>query len=90
MPMMKQNIMRHELIGLEARVVNSSDHTLLGTSGKVVDETRHMLVVEDGERVRNISKSNSTFLITLPDGEKVTVDGKKLVGRPEERVRRKR
>jgi len=90
MPMMKQNIMRHELIGLEARVMDSSDHTLLGTFGKVVDETRNMLVIEDGEKARKISKSNSTFLITLPDGEKVTVDGKKLVGRPEERVRRKR
>jgi len=89
MPMMKQNIMRHELIGLEARVMNSSDHTLLGTSGKVVNETRNMLVIEDGEKARKISKSNSTFLITLPDGERVTVDGKKLVGRPEERVRQK-
>jgi ribonuclease P protein subunit POP4 len=90
MPMMKQNIMRHELIGLEARVMNSSDHTLLSTSGKVVDETRNMLVIDDGEKVRKISKYNSIFLITLPDGEKATVDGKKLVGRPEERVRRKR
>ena len=88
--MMKQNIMRHELIGLEARVMNSLDHTLLGTSGKVVDETRNMLVIEDEKKARKISKSNSTFLITLPDGEKVTVDGKKLVGRPEDRVRRKR
>lgn len=90
MPMMKRNIMRHELIGLEARVMDSSDHTLLGASGKVVDETRNMLVIEDGEKARKISKSNSTFLVILPDGEKVTVDGKKLVGRPEERVRRKR
>jgi ribonuclease P protein subunit POP4 len=86
---MKQNILRHELIGLEARVMGSSDPALLGTSGKIVDETCNMLVIEDGEKSRKISKSNSTFLITLPDGEKVTVEGKKLVGRPEERVKRR-
>lgn len=89
MPVTRRNLLRHELIGLEARVMNSSDPTLLGTSGKIVDETRNMLMVEQGEKVRKISKSNSTFLITLPEGDKVTVDGKKLVGRPEERVRRK-
>ena len=89
MPLMKQNMPRHELIGLEARVMGSSDPTLLGTSGKIVDETRNMLVIEDDEKSRKISKSNSTFLITLPDGEKVTVEGRKLVGRPDERVRRR-
>lgn len=89
MPLMKQNILRHELIGLEARVMGSSDPTLLGTSGKIVNETCNMLVIEDGGKSRKISKSNSTFLITLPDGEKVTVEGKKLVGRPEERVKRR-
>jgi RNase P/RNase MRP subunit p29 len=46
-------------------------------------------VIEDDEKSRKISKSNSTFLITLPDGEKVTVEGRKLVGRPDERVRRR-
>ncbi len=89
MPVTKQNLLRHELIGLETKVMDSSDHTLRGASGKVVDETRNMLVIEQGEETRTISKSNSTFLITLPDGERVTVDGKKLVGRPEERVRRR-
>jgi ribonuclease P protein subunit POP4 len=88
MPLTKRNILRHELIGLEARVVGSSDTTLVGTSGKIVDETRNMLVIEDGKKSRKISKSNSTFLITIPDGEKVSIEGKKLVGRPEERVRR--
>lgn len=89
MPVTKQNLLRHELIGLETKVMDSSDHTLRGASGKVVDETRNMLVIEQGEETRTISKSNSTFLITLPDGERVTVNGKKLVGRPEERVRRR-
>lgn len=90
MPVTERNMLRHELIGLEARIVNSSDPTLLGTHGKIVDETHDMLVIEQTSKTKIISKSSSTFLITLPGGEEVTVEGKKLVGRPEERVRRKR
>ncbi len=82
--------MRHELIGLEARVVDSSDPTLLGIRGRIVDETRNMLVVEQTGKDKIISKSSSTFMITLPSGKEVTVEGKKLIGRPEARVKRKR
>lgn len=82
--------MRHELIGLEARVVDSSDPTLLGIHGKIVDETRNMLVMEQVGKDKIISKTSSMFMITLPDGEEVTVEGKKLIGRPEARVKRKR
>ncbi len=85
-----KNILRHELIGLEAQVISSSDHTLLGTFGKILDETRGILVIEHLSDAKFISKSGSTFEIRLPDGQKVAVKGDKLVGRPAERVRRKR
>lgn len=90
MTVKKRSLLQHELIGLEARVMDSSDPTLPGTSGKIVDETRNMLVVEQEGKIKKISKSTSTFLMTLPNGEKVSVNGKQLVGRPEERVGRKR
>ncbi|HID60753.1 MAG TPA: ribonuclease P protein subunit [Hadesarchaea archaeon] len=90
MAVTKRSLLQDELIGLEAKIVNSSDSTLLGTSGKIVDETRNMLVMEQEGKIKKISKYTSTFLVTLPNGEKVHVNGKKLVGRPEERVRRKR
>lgn len=88
--MTKRNIMRHELIGLEAQVVSSSDPTLLGVYGKILDETRDMLVIEHLSAAKIVPKEGSSFEIKLPDGEKVVVEGKKLVGRPEERIRRKR
>ncbi|KUO40076.1 MAG: hypothetical protein APZ16_05510 [Candidatus Hadarchaeum yellowstonense] len=90
MPLTKRNIMRHELIGLEAQVVSSSDPTLLGVYGKILDETRDMLVIEHLSAAKIVPKEGSSFEIKLPDGEKVVVEGKKLVGRPEERIRRKR
>lgn len=90
MPVTKKNVIRHELIGLEAQVVSSSDPTLLGTYGKIVDETRDMLVIEHMSTPKIVPKSDAKFEIKLPDGEKVVVEGRKLIGRPEERVKRKR
>jgi len=90
MPMMKRNILRHELIGLEARVMNSSDPKLLGTYGTIVDETRDMLVIEQAGRAKIVPKASSKFMFTCPSNEKVEVNGAKLVGQPEERVKRRR
>ncbi len=90
MPITKRNVLRHELIGLEARVTNSSDPTLLDTYGTIVDETRDMLMIEQAGRAKIVPKASSKFTFTIPSGEEVEVDGAKLVGQPEERVKRRR
>jgi len=82
--------MRHELIGLKARVENSSDPTLLGIRGTIIDETRDMLVIEQAEGTKIIPKGSSKFMFTLPGGEEVEIEGAKLVRRPEERVKRRK
>jgi ribonuclease P protein subunit POP4 len=88
MPLTKENLLRHELIGLKAKIVNSSDPSLLSVHGKVVDETKEMLVVELDGKAKSIPKSTSVFLITLPDGEKVKIDGKRIIGRPQDRIKK--
>jgi len=90
MPVTKRNVLRHELIGLEARVTNSSDPGLIGTYGTIVDETRDMLVIEQAGKPKIVPKANSIFILTLPNGEEINVDGAKIVARPEERVRKRR
>lgn len=90
MPITKRNVLRHELIGLKARIENSSNPTLLGTHGTIINETRDMLVIEQAGGTKIVPKASSKFMFTLPGGEEVVVDGGKLVGRPEERVRRRR
>jgi ribonuclease P protein subunit POP4 len=90
MPVTRRNVLRHELIGLEARVTNSSDTGLIGTYGTIVDETRDMLVIEHAGKPKIVPKAHSIFMLTLPNGEEVEVDGVKLVARPEERVRKRR
>ena len=89
MPITKQNVLKHELIGLEARVVNSSDKNLIGTYGTIIDETKDMLVIDQVGKPKIVQKKNSVFKLTLPSGEDIDVDGAKLVARPEDRIKKR-
>lgn len=84
-----ENLVRHELIGLKVRVAGSSNKTNVGLTGKVVDETRNTLVIEklDGKEVR-IAKDSAVFSFEI-GSVWVKVDGKLLVGRPEDRIKKK-
>ncbi|MEW6592462.1 MAG: ribonuclease P protein component 1 [Candidatus Hadarchaeota archaeon] len=83
----KKNMFRHELIGLEARVISSPDAGLAGVSGKILDETRGTLVIEAKGGRKVVPKSKTTFGVNLGGGE-VKVPGDKILGRPEDRVKR--
>ena len=83
------NLVRHELVGLEVRVVKSTNPFQEGLSGRVVDETRNMLTIETKAGTRNLAKQDCIFSFRLPSGERVRVDGRLLVSRPEDRVRKK-
>ena len=83
-----RNILRHELLGLEVKakpVKGGYVH-----EGEVVGETRNTLRVlrRDGRLVM-LPKEAYRFEFTLPSGERVLVEGWALVGRPEERLKRR-
>jgi len=90
MPITPQNLVRHELIGLPIKIFKSTDPTQKGVSGKVIDETYNTLKIETKiGREKVITKSNAIFIFTLPDKTKVEVDGKVLIGRSEDRIKKK-
>jgi ribonuclease P protein subunit POP4 len=81
-----QNVIRHELIGLKARVVVSSNPSQVGIEGTIVDESRHMLVIMTRAGRKNIQKKFSVIELRLPDDTLVRVDGSVLVMQPERRI----
>jgi len=93
MPITPQNIVRHELIGLKVKIATSADKTQKGLQGTVIDETYNMLKIEvkEGRELKEkaLSKQNNVFIFTLPNKVKVQVDGKLLVSRPEDRIKKK-
>ena len=83
------SILQHELIGLNARVVKSLHPNYVGIAGRVIDETRNTLVIQYENERKIVAKSVVVFYFTMPDGTVVEIDGKAIVGRPENRIKKK-
>jgi len=83
----RRNIVRHELIGLEVEILESSDSTLKGLKGKVMDETRNTLIIEVKDKRKVIPKGICTFAFNVR-GDFMQVPGSSLIGRPQDRIKR--
>ncbi|MCS7102920.1 MAG: ribonuclease P protein subunit [Candidatus Korarchaeum sp.] len=86
--MKASNILIHELIGLEVKVIYSPNIYEVGVEGKVILETRNCLIIGKEDRRVMIAKSARLFLFKVDDGSSVLVLGDRLIGRPEERVKK--
>lgn len=81
-------IVQHEFIGLKVKVVKSINPDCVGIKGKVIDETRNTFVLACNGREKRVIKETSVFHFMYPDGTIVEINGKVLVGRPEDRIKR--
>jgi ribonuclease P protein subunit POP4 len=84
-----KDLVLHELIGLEVRVVSSTNKQLAGLKGTVIDETRNMLTIETEKGEKSLAKQDCVFSFHLPSREWVKVEGSLLVARPEDRIKKK-
>ena len=89
MSISEKNILRHELIGLDVEVIRDSNINNISLRGRVFDETRNTLLIKINEASKRIAKQNAVFRFKLPDGATLDVEGRALIGRPEDRVKRK-
>lgn len=82
-------ILQHEFIGLNAKVVKGSHPDYVGVAGRVIDETRNTLIIQHENRRKVVAKSVVVFHFTFPDGTVIEIDGKAIVGRPENRIKKR-
>ncbi len=81
-------MMYHELVGLAVQVVATPQPHEFGLRGKVVWETANLLIIETQRGLKRIPKGGRIFRVSLPGGTEVDLSGDKILGRPEERVKR--
>lgn len=90
MPITPKNIVSHELLGLHVIVIESKNPSVKGMKGEVVKETKNMLYIRaDDGNIRSIAKKDNVFLFDI-DGKLIKVLGNVLIGRAEERIKRKK
>ena len=82
-------VTQSELIGLKAKVLKSTNPSNTGISGKITDETRNTITIRHGNDDKIIAKETAVFQLTLQDGTVVEVEGNAILGRPEDRVKKK-
>jgi len=83
-----RNLVRHELLGLMVRAISIKGGQI--HVGEVVGETRNTLrILRSDGRITCLPKSTHLFEFALPSGERVLVEGAVLIGRPEERLKKR-
>ena len=82
------DIIRDEFIGTEEKKVESRHAEYVGISGQVVDETKNTFTIIQTGKPKNVIKEAAVFRFKFSDGTIVEIDGKLLVGRPEDRLKK--
>ena len=82
------DIIRGEFIGTEGRVAGSQHPDCVGISGKVMNETKNTFTLFHAGKAKNIVKDSAVFHFKFSDGTVVEIDGKLLMGRPEDRLKK--
>jgi ribonuclease P protein subunit POP4 len=84
-----KNLIKHELIGLEVEIADSTNKFQVGVKGLVVDETKNTLAIETEKGMKKIQKKGSVFIFKISSEKKVKVNGNKIAVRPEDRLKLK-
>lgn len=83
----KHNLLAHELIGLWAKVVKSTDPNKEGLAGIIIDETKNTIKIETKKGIKMLPKKEIVLEVKLPSGEKTCIDCKQIMFRPEDRTK---
>ena len=83
------DIIRDELIGTEAKVAKSRHSGYIGISGRIIDETRNTLMIMHEGKRKAVVKESAVFHFRFFDGTVVEIDGKLLVGRTQDRLKKR-
>ncbi len=80
-----KDVIKYEFIGERIEVVDAKNKDLVGVSGRVINETKNMFELDNGKK---LIKDQCKFDVYI-DEKVFRIDGKLLVGRPEDRVKKK-
>jgi len=83
------NILKREFIGIESTISQSSHFDYIGLHGKIIDETKNTFTILHKSKPKNIIKNSAIFRFKFYDGQTVEINGNLLVGRPEDRLKKK-
>ncbi len=82
------DIIRHEFIGTKGKIAESPHAGYVGIHGKIIDETKNTFTLLYNDKTRSVIKNSAIFNFKFSDGTIVKIDGRLLIGRPEDRLKK--
>ncbi len=84
------SVLVHEIIGLDAIVVESTDPSLRGVKGSIVFETRNTISIRTARdsSIKQIAKRAATKIEIKTRSGVCFISGSSMIGRPEDRISR--
>ena len=82
------DIVRCEFIGTDGKIAKSHHEGYTGISGRVIDETKNTFTILHAGKAKHVVKNAAVFHFKFSDGTVVEIDGRILVGRPEDRLKK--
>jgi ribonuclease P protein subunit POP4 len=82
------DVIRREFIGTEGKIAKSHHTGYVGLHGEVINETKNTFAILHKGKVKSVIKNSAVFNFKFFDGTIVEIDGKLLVGRPEDRLKK--
>jgi ribonuclease P protein subunit POP4 len=81
-------VITDEFIGTDAKIAKSTNSSYLRLHGRLIDESRNTFTILHEGQSKIVVKDVSVFHFKFSDGTIVEIDGKLLVGRPEDRLKK--
>ena len=72
-----ENITKHEFIGLDTQINDSTHRQIIGLNGTIIHETKSMFKLSTAKGIKLIPKSNNTWKFKIND-QQITINGSKI------------
>lgn len=79
-------ITKQQLIGEDIEIIDAKNKANIGITGKIINETKNTIEVKTSDSRKKLIKKNITILLKE---KKIKINGELLIGRPEERIKKK-
>ena len=80
-----ENITRHELIGMNTQVTESTNPQIIGLNGTIINETKSMFTLYTARETKLIPKIHNTWKFNVGNQE-IKIDGSKIQKRSFDRL----
>jgi ribonuclease P protein subunit POP4 len=85
--MNEKKLARDELIGLNVKIIKSSDPNWTKKTGTIIDETKNTFLIKIDKKNKRIAKNIAEFEFEH-NGKLVRLNGSKISYKPEDRIKK--